>query len=97
MIFARTFFALLAVLSLAPSAVAQPGTNVVVAFTTTNATPLNSGFAGFCTEMVYDVQAATNLPATAWPTLGKVAGTKTNFNFTDPVPEKTRFYRLAVP
>jgi hypothetical protein len=33
---------------------AQSSTNVVVAFTTTNSTPLNNGFAGFCTEMLTD-------------------------------------------
>ena len=49
------------------------------------------------TNVVYDVQAATNLPAATWPTVGKVASAQTNFNFTDSVPEKMRFYRLAVP
>jgi hypothetical protein len=39
-------------LALLPApAAAQTGSNVVVAFTTTNATPLNPGFAGFCTAM----------------------------------------------
>jgi hypothetical protein len=38
---------------LAPQIQAQTNTNVVVvAFVTTNATPLNPGFAGFCTEML---------------------------------------------
>jgi len=49
------------------------------------------------TNVVYAVQAASNLPTAAWPTVGKVAGVNTNFNFTDPVPGKMRFYRLAVP
>jgi len=30
---------------------AQTSSNVVVSFTTTNSTPLNTGFAGFCTEL----------------------------------------------
>ena len=34
-----------------PEIRAQVQTNVVVAFATTNATPLNTGFAGFCTAM----------------------------------------------
>jgi hypothetical protein len=38
---------------LAPEILAQTGTNpVVVAFTTTNSTPLNPGFAGFATEIL---------------------------------------------
>ncbi len=36
---------------LAPGVRAQSNTNVVVAFVTTNSTPLNPGFAGFCTEL----------------------------------------------
>ena len=44
----------LAVMLLALPASGQSSTNVVVAFTTTGATPLNSGFAGFCTEMLTD-------------------------------------------
>lgn len=39
-------------LCLPPKAGAQ--TNVSISFTTTNATPLNPGFAGFCTEMETD-------------------------------------------
>jgi len=35
-----------------PEIPAQSDTNVVVAFTTTNATPLNLGFAGFTTELL---------------------------------------------
>ena len=35
-----------------PEIRAQPSTNVVVSFSTTNATPLNLGFAGFTTEML---------------------------------------------
>jgi hypothetical protein len=41
-------------LGLAPEARAQAGTNVAVAFYTTNSTPLNPGFGGFCTEMLTD-------------------------------------------
>ena len=37
---------------LTPEARAQSNTNVVVAFSTTNATPLNPGFAGFATEIL---------------------------------------------
>lgn len=33
---------------------AQAGTNVTIAFVTTNSIPLNPGFAGFCTEMLAD-------------------------------------------
>jgi len=44
---------LLAGLRLTPEISAQTGTNVVVAaFTTTNSTPLNPGFAGFTTELL---------------------------------------------
>jgi len=44
---------LMAGLGLAPEIRAQTGTNVVVAaFTTTNSTPLNAGFAGFTTELL---------------------------------------------
>ena len=49
------------------------------------------------TNAVYDVQAATNLLNPAWPTVGKVAGPQTNFEFIDPTTGATRFYRLAVP
>jgi hypothetical protein len=42
----------MALLSLVTLGVAQTATNVVVAFTTTNSTPLNSGFAGFTTELL---------------------------------------------
>jgi hypothetical protein len=48
------------------------------------------------TNVVYDVQGVTNL-LTTWPTLDKVASTQTNFSFSDPVPNTTRFYRLTVP
>jgi hypothetical protein len=37
---------------LVPATYGQANTNVVVAFTTTNATPLNPGFAGFTTELL---------------------------------------------
>jgi hypothetical protein len=43
---------LLAGLCVPPAAPAQ--SNVMVSFSTTNATPLNPGFAGFCTEMLTD-------------------------------------------
>ena len=46
-----TWLALSASLWVTPEARAQTNTNVLVAFTTTNSTPLNSGFAGFCTAM----------------------------------------------
>jgi alpha-L-arabinofuranosidase len=49
------------------------------------------------TNVVYNVQAVTNLATGLWPTVGRVAGTQTNFDFTDPVPEGMRLYRLAVP
>jgi len=39
-------------LGLTPEARAQSNTNVLVAFATTNATPLNLGFAGFTTELL---------------------------------------------
>src|SRR5271169_5791353 len=45
-------FVLMALLSPVTLGVAQTATNVVVAFTTTNSTPLNSGFAGFTTELL---------------------------------------------
>ena len=37
---------------LVPATYGQANTNVVVAFTTTNSTPLNPGFAGFTTELL---------------------------------------------
>jgi hypothetical protein len=43
---------MVALLSPVTSGVAQTATNVVVAFTTTNSTPLNLGFAGFTTELL---------------------------------------------
>jgi hypothetical protein len=50
-----TSFILSTGLWLTPGIPAQSNTNlVVVAFTTTNSTPLNMGFAGFCTEMLAD-------------------------------------------
>jgi len=48
------------------------------------------------TNVVYDVEGATNLRAT-WPTLGKVASAQTNFSFSDPVFATNKFYRLIVP
>jgi hypothetical protein len=49
------------------------------------------------TNVVYDVQAVTNLQSPPWLTLGKVAATQTNFTFADPALNRTRFYRLVVP
>jgi hypothetical protein len=46
------FLSWLAGLMLAPQLGAQSSTNVVVAFSTTNPTPLNLGFAGFTTELL---------------------------------------------
>jgi hypothetical protein len=43
--------ATLAVLLLLLPTTVPAATNVAVAFTTTNSTPLNTGFAGFCTAM----------------------------------------------
>jgi hypothetical protein len=48
------------------------------------------------TNVVYNVLGATNL-LTTWPTLGKNSSTQTNFSFTDPVTNSSRFYRLTVP
>jgi hypothetical protein len=47
-----TFLVFWMCLGAAPEIRAQSGTNVVVAFTTTNSTPLNPGFAGFTTELL---------------------------------------------
>jgi hypothetical protein len=66
----------------------------VVGITCSNSTP-TLHWVGL-TNVVYDVQGTTNLLMT-WPTLGKVASTQTNFSFTDPVPNPTRFYRLTIP
>jgi hypothetical protein len=61
--------------------------------TSTNA-PLTLQWAGL-TNVVYDVQASTNLAR--WATLGKVSSAQTNFSFTDLEAETFRFYRLIVP
>jgi hypothetical protein len=66
----------------------------VVGIAYSNSTP-TLHWAGL-TNVVYDVQGVTNLLMT-WPTLSKVASAQTNFSFTDPVPNPTRFYRLTVP
>ncbi|MGA9450967.1 MAG: hypothetical protein WBW41_06440 [Verrucomicrobiia bacterium] len=66
----------------------------VMSMTFTNATPTLQ-WAGL-TNVVYNVQAATNLTAT-WATLGNVSYSQTNFTFTDPNVGPLRFYRLAVP
>jgi hypothetical protein len=68
--------------------------STAVSITWSNQAPL-LGWSGL-TNVVYDVEAATNLLAT-WPTLGKVACVQTNFNFSDPVRNNRRFYRLTVP
>jgi hypothetical protein len=47
-----TWLILLTGLWLAPGIRAQTNTNVLVSFSTTNATPLNLGFAGFTTELL---------------------------------------------
>ena len=66
----------------------------VMSMTFTNATPTLQ-WAGL-TNVVYNVQAATNLTAT-WATLGNVSYSQTNFTFADPNVGPLRFYRLAVP
>jgi hypothetical protein len=48
------------------------------------------------TDVLYDVQGTTNLLG-LWLTLGKVASTQTNFDFTDPVSNGMRFYRVTIP
>src|SRR5579883_2221021 len=47
-------------------------------------------------NVVYNVQAATNLPGT-WTTLGRVANQDTNFSFTIWNGRSPQFYRLTVP
>jgi hypothetical protein len=47
------------------------------------------------TNVTYAVQATTNFGT--WATLGKVAGTQTNFTFIDPNTGTLRFYQLTVP
>jgi len=49
------------------------------------------------TDVVYNVQTVTNLTPGPWPTVGRVTGTQTNFDFTDPMSKSLRFYRLTVP
>jgi hypothetical protein len=48
------------------------------------------------TNVVYHVQAATNL-LSGWTTLGRVANTQTNFGFTNWDVGPLQFYQLAVP
>ena len=48
------------------------------------------------TNVIYNVQAATNLPG-SWTTLGRVANTATNCRFTNWHAGPQQFYRLAVP
>lgn len=47
-----TLLILLTSLWFTPATRAQSNTDVVVAFSATNATPFHQGFAGFCTEML---------------------------------------------
>lgn len=53
------------------------------------------GWAGL-TNVVYNVQAATNLSG-AWTTLGRIPNTQTNFGFTNWNSGPRQFYRLLVP
>jgi hypothetical protein len=48
------------------------------------------------TNVVYNVQCATNLPG-AWTTLARVSSPQTNFAFTDYNTNGPLFYRLCVP
>jgi hypothetical protein len=66
----------------------------VLGVTDTNGTPALH-WTGL-TDVMYDVQGVSTLPAT-WPTLGKISSGQTNFSFTDPVGATNKFYRLAVP
>ena len=47
------------------------------------------------TNVIYNVQAATNLPG-PWTTLGRVVSTQTNVGFTNWNPGSQQFYRLEV-
>ncbi len=66
----------------------------VVTVTATNAVP-QLRWAGQ-TNVIYDVQAATNL-LSGWTTLGRVINLQTNFGFTNWNAGSQQFYRLAVP
>jgi hypothetical protein len=55
----------------------------------------NLGWTGL-TNVTYSVQGTTNLMST-WSTLGKVANSQTDFNFTNWNSGPLQFYRLAVP
>ena len=48
------------------------------------------------TNIIYDVQATADL-LSPWTTLGRVAQTQTNFNFTNWNAGPMQFYRLSVP
>ena len=48
------------------------------------------------TNVVYNIQAATNLLGT-WTTLGRITSTQTNFGFTNWNSGSQQFYRLEVP
>jgi hypothetical protein len=48
------------------------------------------------TNVIYDVQSATNLLG-IWTTLGKISNTQTNFTFTDWNQNPQQFYRLTIP
>ena len=65
-----------------------------LALTAGNATEVVS-WAGL-TNVLYSVQSATDLFA-SWPTLGRVAGSRTNFSFTNWSTSPRQFYRLQVP
>ena len=65
-----------------------------LALTVSNTTQ-NLGWAGL-TNVVYNVQSISSLLG-SWTTLGRVAGTVTNFGFTNWNSGPQQFYRLAVP
>ena len=48
------------------------------------------------TNIIYDVEAATNLAGT-WATLGRIAATQTNVAFTNWNQGPKQFYQLLVP
>ena len=85
-------------------------TNVLVAFSTTNSTPLNLGYAGFTTELLgtgikygdTNMQRAATQLSPGW--LLYPGGTSGDaFNWTNGlsnpgwITKSTRFYRLSVP
>jgi alpha-L-arabinofuranosidase len=68
--------------------------NPALAVTVFNSTQ-NLSWAGL-TDVLYNVQGATNLLDT-WTTLGRVANSVTNFDFTNWNSGPQQFYRLAIP